>query len=470
MSSTTNRSLPNARLASSVLHTDLDVPNSDVNLILMQFGQFIDHDISLSPEHENFDCCNNPQPGDPKHDHECMAIPIPTNDKFYSQFNQTCMELTRSVPHCNQPGGQREQFNILTSFLDSSNVYGSDEYHGRKDIQLRSYERGKLREGPEEGSLPREGHCQVPIGGDIRVSEMAGLATMHTLFLREHNRVCDLLWNLPIKWFEFGEKGCVRDECDELLYQNARRIVNAEWQNIIYSEFLPIIIGPTVMQKYSLNLSPSYGSTFDKTKIPHILASFSTAAYRFGHTLIQGMVQKRNKDGSMNKTYSLSDTFFKTVEFVGDGADKIIAGMVQQPIQSRDRFVSTQVSQLLFKEDKPYGKDLIALNIQRGRDHGIPSYSEFYKLLGPQDDPNKDMNDWSKRPYSFSADNWEQFKTVYKHPHDIELFSGGMLENKDHQEGLLGTVFKEIIGLQFNRLMYGDRFFFAHKGLILIYI
>ena len=135
---------------------------------------------------------------------------------------------------------------------------------------------------------------------------MAGLATMHTLFLREHNRVCDLLWDLPIKWFELGEKGCVRDECDELLYQNARRIVIAEWQNIIYSEFLPIVLGRTTMNKYALWLHSTQGSTFNPTINSNILASFSTAAYRFGHTLIQGMIQKRNVDGSTNKTYSLS--------------------------------------------------------------------------------------------------------------------------------------------------------------------
>ena len=376
------------------------------------------------------------------------------------------MELTRSVPHCSQPGESREQFNILTSFLDSSNVYGSDEYRGRTDIKLRSYAQGKLREGPDEGSLPREGHCQVPIGGDIRASEMAGLATMHTLFLREHNRVCELLWDLPVKWFELGEKGCVRDECDELIYQNARRIVNAEWQNIIHSEFLPIVLGHSTMNKYSLYLHPTVPSSFIRTTNPNILSSFSTAAYRFGHTLIQGVIQKRNMDSTQNKTYSLSDTFFKTVEYVGDGADQIISGMIQQPIQSRDRFISSEVSQKLFKEDKVFGKDLIALNIQRGRDHGIPSYSEFYKLLGPIDDPNRNMNDWTQRPRSFSVDNWNRFKSVYKHPQDIELFPGGIMEEKTPNEGLLGTVFKEIVAQQFQRLKNGDRFFFTHGGMI----
>ena len=171
-------------------------------------------------------------------------------------------------------------------------------------------------------------------------------------------------------------------------------------------------------------------------------------------------------DSTQNKTYSLSDTFFKTVEFVGDGADQIISGMVQQPIQSRDRFISSEVSQKLFKEDKVFGKDLIALNIQRGRDHGIPSYSEFYKRLGPIDDPNRNMNDWTQRPRSFSVDTWNRFKSVYKHPQDIELFPGGIMEEKTPNEGLLGTVFKEIVSLQFKRLKDGDRFFFTHGGMI----
>ena len=98
-------------------------------------------------------------------------------------------------------------------------------------------------------------------------------------------------------------QGCVRDHCDELLYQNARRILIAEWQNIIYSEFLPIILGPTSMSEHNLNLNQ--GSVYNAATNPGIFAAFSTAAYRFGHSLIQGSVEKRNMDGNLDKTFAL---------------------------------------------------------------------------------------------------------------------------------------------------------------------
>ena len=113
------------------------------------------------------------------------------------------MELTRSVEHCKATAGtsKRDTFNLITSFLDSSNVYGSDEYQGAEGIRLRSYVDGKLRVG-SENSLPRESHCDI--GDDIRAAEMPGLATMKTLFVREHNRIGDMLKTLPINWFELG--------------------------------------------------------------------------------------------------------------------------------------------------------------------------------------------------------------------------------------------------------------------------
>lgn len=67
--------------------------------------------------------------------------------------------------------------------------------------------------------------------GDGRVNEQIELALMHTLWMREHNRVAGILQSLH------------RDWSDEALFQEARRIVVAEMQHITYNEFLPIILG-----------------------------------------------------------------------------------------------------------------------------------------------------------------------------------------------------------------------------------
>lgn len=67
--------------------------------------------------------------------------------------------------------------------------------------------------------------------GDGRVNEQVNLALMHTVWLREHNRVAKELARLHPNW------------SDEALFQEARRVVVAEMQHITYNEFLPIILG-----------------------------------------------------------------------------------------------------------------------------------------------------------------------------------------------------------------------------------
>ena len=90
--------------------------------MLAQWGQFLDHDITLTPENDVECGCEEQEV-----DEECFQIPIPSSDQFYSKVENppTCLEFSRSSAFCTSR--PREQFNLITSYIDGSNIYGSDQ-------------------------------------------------------------------------------------------------------------------------------------------------------------------------------------------------------------------------------------------------------------------------------------------------------------------------------------------------------
>ena len=66
----------------------------------------------------------------------------------------------------------------------------------------------------------------------------------------------------------------------------------------------------------------------------------------------------------------------------------------------------------------------MAINIQRGRDHGIPGYNAFRKFFGMAPIPSMDQ-----KPEEIAKDAWDSFQLVYAHPDDIDLFVGGLAED-----------------------------------------
>jgi len=131
--------------------------------------------------------------------------------------------------------------NQITGFLDGSNIYGSNVDKMR---QLREFRGGRLRaqRSPTRRGQPllmaNPNECQDQrtgaacfLSGDGRVNEQPDLALMHTVWLREHNRVANELARLHPEW------------SDEALYQEAKRVVVAEMQHITYNEFLPLVLG-----------------------------------------------------------------------------------------------------------------------------------------------------------------------------------------------------------------------------------
>ena len=107
------------------------------------------------------------------------------------------------------------------------------------------------------------------------------------------------------------------------------------------------------------------------------------------------------------------------------------------------------------------GLDLPALNIQRGREHGLPGYNQYREQCASSSNNFGKVSDFSQltRGSWLSSGDASNLRSVYKNVNDIDLFAGAMLEEA-HREGLVGPTFKCIIGDQFTRLKRGDRFWY----------
>ncbi|XP_045123660.1 uncharacterized protein LOC123511596 isoform X2 [Portunus trituberculatus] len=464
VTSVTGKDLPSPRLISTNMHNDVSAPHVRYTLMVMQWGQFIDHDIIFTPINKGFqdsilDCrrCDSPQTVHP----ECFPITIPQNDPFFPPVNISsgqpfCIPLTRSMPG-QLTLGYREQMNQVTAFIDASHTYGSDKCEQQ---QLRSKTDGKLRGTPNplrgKDLLPTENEnheCQAPsgrcfTGGDTRASEQPGLAALHTLMMREHNRVAGELKRLNKHW------------SDEQLFQNARRIVSAINQHVTYNEWLPRVLGWNAINLYELNLLPEgYSEDYDAYCNPTVLNEFGIA-FRFGHSLLKPSLERM--DGIFAKRdppVKLSEHFFNPDLLYQPGMlDEIIRGLTTVSMETLDQFLTDEVTNHLFEDKRqPFsGLDLAALNIQRGRDHGLQPYNEYRALCNLTrarsfDDLHREI----ARPVI------ERMKRTYAHVDDIDLFTGGLIETPLHG-GLVGPTFGCILGIQFRNLRRCDRFWYEN--------
>ena len=116
--------------------------------------------------------------------------------------------------------------------------------------------------------------------GDGRVNQQPPLVAQHTLWLREHNRIARKLRQLNMYWD------------DERLFQEARKIVGAMFQHITHTEYLPLILGDDIMDKFELWPLPKgkFFKGYDACVDPSIRQGFMAAAFRFGHSMINQFI------------------------------------------------------------------------------------------------------------------------------------------------------------------------------------
>ncbi|WP_144987481.1 peroxidase family protein [Gimesia aquarii] len=414
---------PSAREISNVIAAADSSETNDRYLtdIFWLWGQFLDHDITLTEAAHDAD-------GNPL---ESFPIEVPTGDVFFDPTGtgDAVINLNRSIFEEDE-NGVRQQINQITAFIDGSVIYGSDE---ELAAQLRTFEGGLL--ATSDGDLLPYGDDGFFLAGDIRANENVALTAMHTIWVREHNRIAtELATENP-------------NLTDEELYQQARQTVAAQLQAITFNEFLPALFGTGAVSEYA-----GYDSTVD----PSIANEFSNAAYRFGHSMLSSELLRLDENGNVadEGNIALLDAFFNPSELEDHGIDSLLRGVTVNLAQELDNEVVDDVRNFLFGPPGAGGFDLASLNIQRGRDHGLSDYNSTRVALGLE--AVESFSDISSDPEVAA-----KLEALYGTVDNIDLWVGGLAE--DHLPGSsMGETFTTIIIDQFERLRDGDRFWYEN--------
>ncbi|XP_030764451.1 uncharacterized protein LOC115888752 [Sitophilus oryzae] len=456
--------LPNPRLISRTIHPDISNLHKRYSLMVMQYAQFLDHDLTFTPIHKGFDesipsCrpCDSARTVHP----ECDPIPIPPGDSHYPEFNittgkQICLPFMRSLPG-QQHLGPREQVNQNSAYLDGSVVYGSSRCalsklkgnNGKMNVTERPRGKDLLpRDDKQAECRSASGLCFV--AGDGRASEQPGLMMIHTFYMREHNRLMEGLQRVNPHWDHHQ------------VFEQSRKILIAGLQHTTYNEFLPRILGWNAMNLYGLKLLPQgYYKEYNPNCNPAIFTEFATAAYRIGHSLLRPHIPRMDNNYQIvEPPLLLRDFFFNTDYMMNEGlVDQMARGLVSTPMETLDQFITGEVTNHLFEDKKiPFsGVDLVALNIKRARDHGVPSYNNYRALCNL-----KRATSFEDLAREIPLEIIERFKSIYPTVDDIDLFPGGMSE-RPLKGGIVGPTFGCIIAIQFRQLRKCDRFWYENE-------
>ncbi|MFG0243073.1 MAG: peroxidase family protein [Phycisphaerales bacterium JB054] len=419
---------PSARFVSNTVHAQdgAYIPNlHGYSDFMWQWGQFVDHDITETP-------LASPS--------EAFDIAVPTGDVWFDPFGtgDATIPLDRSA--WSLVDGVREQVNNLTAYIDATNVYGAEE---ERTHELRTLD-GTGRMKTSAGDLlpfnvngfdnaPSSADPSFFLGGDIRANEQVGLTAMHTVFVREHNRLAD---EIALEHPELSG--------DEI-FEYARAIVAAEMQAITYREFLPRLLGRNALPAYR-GYRPEVNAG--------IANEFATAAYRVGHTMLSTELLRLDANGNeiAAGNLDLASSFFNPSVVIEDGIEPLLRGLASQSAQKVDAYVVDDLRNFLFGPPGSGGFDLVSLNIQRGRDHGLPSYNDVRYVYG------------LPRVQSFAEFNTDpevrdRLAAAYASPDDVDAWVG-LLAESNYRDAFVGETLFRVLRDQFLRLRDGDRFWY----------
>jgi hypothetical protein len=402
---------PSPRYISNRIFNDVGqnlFSENDISQWGWAWGQFIDHDIGLRDETPAEDA----------------SMPYDKHDSLESFNNDVGSIAAARTPAAPGTGvtSPRQQINTLSSFIDGSQVYGvtnarldwlrtgpvnGDATNNDATLLMsagnylpRATARGDASTAPAMDLMgPLVGNpSNAVVAGDVRANENVALTAIQTLFAREHNRIVAQLAAAPLT--------------AEAKFQIARRVVGAEIQYITYNQFLPTLgVQLTPYRGYSASVNPTLTNEFATVGFrahsmvhgefePTVPAGTFTAAQLNTVFPAEGITVERNADGTVTLVIPLVVAFGNPglLQQIGEGP--ILQSLGEHEYKN-DEQIDNSLRSVLFEVPKPNGKnppscgspvilpscftdvsDLGADDVQRGRDHGMPSYNDLRRAYG----------------------------------------------------------------------------------------
>ncbi|XP_013187999.2 peroxidase-like [Amyelois transitella] len=454
--------LPSARLIRTKIlsegyHADHHFTTLAANLFLLAVGDYLDV-LYLLRYVMASECClgNTPNRASP----DCIAIPVPEDDPFLRRSGVRCMNLTRFQTYqdfrCIPNTLPAERITLSTPLLDLSIIYGNTE---QQAARTRTYRNGLLRSELRDGIerppanaatcvnnvRPRENSC-FEFGDSFGGNTLQGSTIVALVIYREHNRLARELAGINPCWG------------DQELYETAREINIAQYQHLMYYELMALLLGrENALQVGIIYNTDGYVDDFDARYKPGVFHEFVLGT-RYFHTFQEGRSYLYSNKGKYLGTRTVVDDSFRSgiYELNNTEAD-LTQGTFRQPAAKFDHNMDPDIAERVFGS-RQRASDLPAIDIKRGRDHGVPPYNAYRKLCGlPVARKWEDFKE-------IHPDKLEQFKRLYEDVDDLELMPA-IYSEKWVKGAVVGPTLFCIMTQNLVQWRKSDRHFFEHGDL-----
>ncbi|XP_037029524.1 peroxidase isoform X1 [Bradysia coprophila] len=468
------KNISDALFNSITLSSDIDKTKYSVdgildpihNIAVVQWAQFIEHDLvktvvrTMSNDCP-IECCERDMSSaPPRYTHpSCSPLKVAGNFGKYI----TCLSYVRSAigVHPNCHFGAANQINQATNNFDLSQLYGINDEVTRT---LRRFVNGELlaSNDPDYPCLPTSDDSEKLCmhnsdgkacfkSGDTRVNVNPYVTPLYTIFLRSHNRLAKKIRAAKRSWN------------DQRVFTLARKLNTVIYRNIVLNEWSKIVLGEkNVEQMIDEISSTSHIADHTDPLSNGISNEFATAGIRFYYSMMPGeCTLKRNIDhDSMsdenniiakirfeNEIMEIKNEYYKPRSLgTNNELDVIMDAILTQNSMAMDSAYVDDVTRYMYRfqysQHSEVGTDVLALDLLRGRDHGLADYKSYL-----QGCTNVAINTWDDlKPY-ITEMNFNRLKSLYTSVDTIDLIVGAISE-KPLRDAIVGPTFACIIGEQ----------------------